>query len=237
MNNAYPARRNARSLAVVLAALPLALAPYALAQTFSATDSVFAPAAWTLTVKGNNAAQVGTVDQVADGYTFGSNARISTVNPNGPRDSWSVSIFESFSYDPSVAPGFMGDVTVSFDSRWVLTALSGIGPAIRQGSNIWAGYQGVAGGWNGLNTTAWTNYSFSGWTNLLQGTGSMPGPDFSAGAAPIFFGFYQRNGGGGPNGSEFASFAVTVTVPAPGAISMIAAILAGQPGRRRSRRR
>lgn len=235
MNNTCPAGRNSRSLAVVSAGSALALTSAVLAQTYSASDNVFAPTAWTLNVKGNNASQVGTAEQVVNGYATGSNARMSTVNPNGVRDTWSVSIFDGFSYDPSVAPGYSPDVAISFDSRWVIRAFSGVGPAIRQGSNIWAGYHDITGGWDGLNTSAWANYSFSGWASILQGTGSMPGPDFSAGAAPIYFGFYQRNGGGGPNGSEFANFSVIVTVPAPGALPMLAAIVAGCPGRRRRR--
>jgi hypothetical protein len=233
MKSTYPAGRNSRFLAVVSAGSALALASTVLAQTYSASDNVFAPTAWTLTVKGTNASQVGTAEQVVNGYATGSNARLSTVNPAGFWDTWSVSIFDNFSYDPSVAPGYAPDVTISFDSRWVLQAFSGVGPAIRQGSNIWAGYHVITGGWNGLNTPSWANYSFSGWAYLLQGTGSMPGPDFSASAAPIYFGFYQRNGGGGPNGSEFANFSVSVTVPAPGALPMLAAIIVGCRGRRR----
>jgi hypothetical protein len=205
------------------------------AQTYSASDNVFAPAFWTLTVQGNNPTQVGTAAQVEDGYAIGSNARLSTVNPNGATDTWSVSIFENFSYDPSVEPGYAPDVTVSFDSRWVLRAFSGVGPAIRQGSNVWAGYHRIQGGWNGLNTPTWANYSFSGWTSLLEGTSSMPGPDFSAGAAPIYFGFYQRNGGGGPNGSEFANFNVVVTVPSP-AVLALAGVTAPLASRRRRSR-
>jgi hypothetical protein len=237
MKNTHPTVRDSCGFALASAAAAVAVAPTVLAQTYSVSDSVFAPTAWTLTVKGNNADQVGTAAQLENGYATSSNARLSTVNPNGFFDTWSVSIFDGFAYDPSVAPGYAPDVTVSFDSRWVIRAFSGVGPAIRQGSNIWAGYHEIAGGWNGLNSTTWANYSFSGWSYLLQRTGPMPGPDFSAGAAPIFFGFYQRNGGGGPNGSEFANFSVTVTVPAPGALPMLAAILAGCPGRGRRRAR
>jgi hypothetical protein len=237
MNNTDSTPRNARSLAVVSAATALALASTALAQTYSASDNVFATSNWTLSLKGNNPTHAGSVAQVVDGYAVGSNARLSSVTPNGAADSWSVSIFENFSYDPSVAPGFSGDITVSFDSRWVIRDFSGVGPAIRQGSNIWAGYHAVPGVWNGLNTPTWSNYSFSGWTYLLQATGPMPGPDFSAGAAPIYFGFYQRNGGGGPNGSEFANFSVVITVPAPAVIAMLAIGTPSVFGRQRSRPR
>jgi hypothetical protein len=63
----------------------------------------------------------------------------------------------------------------------------------------------------------------------------MPAPDFSAGAAPIFFGFYQRNAGSGPNESQFSNFSVIVTVPAPTALALvgIAMPLAGRRQRTR----
>jgi hypothetical protein len=49
----------------------------------------------------------------------------------------------------------------------------------------------------------------------------MTAPDFSAGAGPIFFGFYQRNNGSGPNESQFSNFSVVVTVPAPAALALV----------------
>ena len=235
MKNKCLARRNLRSLAGVSASSALALASTALAQTYSASDSIFAPATWTLSLKGTNPAQTASAFQVNDGYATGSNARLGTLNPNGSADSWAISIFEGFSYDPSSAPGFQGAVTLSFDSRWVSGSFSRVGPALRQGSTVWAGYH-ATGGAGGLNTTAWSTFTYSGWSVLIAGTG-LPGPDFSAGAAPIYFGYYQRNGGSALRTSEFANFSVTVTVPAPGALPMIGAIIAGRLGRRRGRAR
>lgn len=237
MQNTCPAGRTSRSvaLAVVPAAAAVALASTALAQTYSASDSVFAPATWTLSLQGNNPAQTGSALLVNDGYAVGSNARLGTLNPNGNADSWAINIFEGFSYDPSSAPGFQGAVTLSFDSRWVSVSFSRVGPALRQGSTVWAGYH-ATGGAGGLNTTAWSTFTYSGWSVLTDGAG-LPGPDFSAGAAPIYFGYYQRNGGSALRTSEFANFSVTVTVPAPGALPMLAAILAGCPGRGRRRAR
>jgi hypothetical protein len=117
--------------------------------------------------------------------------------------------------------------------RWIGNKFSGIGPALRQGSNIWAGYQPT--GQSSHNSSSWASYSYSGWATLLAGTSSMPAPDFSAGAAPIFFGFYQRNAGTGPNESQFANFSVTVTVPAPAALALVSIAMPLAGRRLRSR--
>jgi len=219
-----------RSAVLLALAMPVVTST-AHAQTYSGSDSVFAPRSWTVTVKGNNPTQSGSATQDVGGYGAGVNAWTSTVNPGGPDDTWTVSIFEGFSYNPSSAPGTPGGVTLSFDSRWITRAFSGVGPALRQGSTVWAGYQTSPN----VNSSTWTTYSYSGWSTLLAGTSSMPAPDFSAGAAPIYFGFFQRNGGGGPNQSQFANFSVAVTVPSPAALSsaMVATLMSGR--RRRSR--
>jgi len=218
-----------RSAVLLALAMPV-VASTAHAQTYSGSDSVFAPSSWTVTVKGNNPTQSGSATQDVGGYGAGVNAWTSTVNPNGSADTWTVSIFEGFSYSPSSGSGQPAGVTVSFDSRWITRAFSGVGPALRQGSNIWAGYQP-----SDLNSTSWLSYTFSGWATLLSGTSSMPAPDFSAGAAPIYFGFYQRNGGGGPNQSQFANFSVVVTVPAPAALALAGIAMPFAGRRRRSR--
>jgi hypothetical protein len=178
-------------------------------QTFSASDSVFAPGTWTVSVLGASGSKSGSASQVVNGFTAGTNAWLSTINPGGS-DAWTVSIYENFYYDPSLNPGTPSSVTVSFDSRWVTQNYSRVGPAMRQGTTVWAGAQP-------LNSATWTNYVFTGWSAMLAGTG-LPLPDFSATAAPIYFGFYQRNGGSVPGigyQSEFANFSVAVTVPAP----------------------
>jgi hypothetical protein len=194
---------------------------------------VFAPGTWTWSQKGTNPASIGSATQAADGFAPGINAWTSTTAPNGALDTWTVSIFEGFSYNPLSASGAPAGVVVSFDSRWIGNKFSGIGPALRQGSNIWAGYQPT--GQSSHNSNSWASYSYSGWDTLLAGTSSMPAPDFSAGAAPIFFGFYQRNAGSGPNESQFSNFSVIVTVPAPTALALvgIAMPLAGRRQRTR----
>lgn len=195
------------------------LSSKAVAQSYFASDSVFAPSSWSLTVVGSSASRDGSASQVIDGYALGSNARLTTLSPGGSGiDAWNVNIYESFSYTPSSLES-EPSVTISFDSRWVALNGSRIGPAMRQGSTIWAGSHPV-------NTTSWTTYVFTGWSSLLQGT-SLPMPDLSPGAAPIYFGFYQRNGGNGTGfQSEFANFSVAVIatpVPVPSVlISMIA---------------
>lgn len=219
--------------AIRMALVAASVACSAHAQTFSGSDSAFAPTSWTVALKGTNPSQSGSASQTVDGYSTSVNAWTSTVNPGGPADAWTVSIFEGFSYDPSLGFGQPIGVTVSFDSRWITRAFSGIGPALRQGSTIWAGYQPT--GQSSHNTTSWASYSYSGWDTLLNRTAPMPAPDFSAGAAPIFFGFFQRNGGGGPNQSQFANFSVVVTVPAPAVLAL--AGIAAPLARRRIRSR
>jgi MYXO-CTERM domain-containing protein len=222
-------------LAAVSMTLALAgLTASAQAQTtYSASDNIFAPGTWTWSQKGANPASTGFGTQSVDGFAAGVNAWTSTTTPNGTDNTWTVSIFEGFSYNPSSASGEPAGVVVSFDSRWIGNKFSGIGPALRQGSNVWAGFQPT--GQSSHNSSSWASYSYSGWSTLLAGTSLMPAPDFSAGAAPIFFGFYQRNAGTGPNQSQFSNFSVVVTVPAPAAMALvgIAAPFAGR--RRRSR--
>jgi hypothetical protein len=197
-------------------------------QTFSASDSTFAPSAWTVTVLGASGSKAGSASQVVDGFATGTNAWLSSLNPGGI-DAWTVSIYENFFYDPSLNPGTPSGVTVSFDSRWTAVNWSRVGPAMRQGSTVWAGYQP-------LNSSNWTTFSFSGWDAMIAGTG-LPTPDFSSTAAPIYFGFYQRNGGavsGVGYQSEFSNFSVSITVPAPTALLVWAASTVGlKPGRRR----
>lgn len=209
------------------------LAVSAQAQTYSASDSVFAPGTWTWSQTGTNPASTGSATQAIDGFAAGVNAWTSTTTPNGSENTWTVSIFEGFSYDPSTASGPPAGVVVSFDSRWITNKLSGIGPALRQGSNIWAGIQPV--GPTRHNTASWASYSYSGWDAMLAGSPSTATLDFSAGAAPIFFGFYQRNAGTGPNQSQFANFSVIVTVPAPAALALVG--IAMPLTRRRTRSR
>lgn len=224
----YPTGRSSRALAVMLAASPLTLAPSALGQTFAASDSAFAAGTWTVSVLGAGESRSGSASQIIDGFATGTNSWLSSLSPGGP-DAWTVSIYENFSYDPSLNPGTPSSVTVTFDSRWV-NQFSRVGPAMRQGTTIWAGSQP-------LNSSSWTQYSFSGWTAMLNGT-ALPLPDFSATAAPIYFGFYQRNGGtvGGVGyQSEFANFSVTVTVPAPTTLLLwTASALGVRNGRRRA---
>jgi hypothetical protein len=206
----------------------------AVAQTYSASDSIFAPSSWSLIVQGSSATRVGSASQVLDGYAAGSNARLTTLSPGGI-DAWNVSIYEGFSYTPtSFESG--PDVSISFDSRWVALSGSRVGPAMRQGSTVWAGSHPI-------NTASWTTYTFTGWNSIRAGTG-LPMPDLSPGAAPIYFGFYQRNGGGSTGfQSEFASFSVTVTatpVPVPSVfVSLVALTSIAVPsskgnGRRRA---
>jgi MYXO-CTERM domain-containing protein len=226
--------KNTPGLTAVSVTLALAgLAASAQAQTtYSASDNIFAPGTWTWSQKGANPASTGSGTQAVDGFAAGVNAWTSTTAPNGG-ETWTVSIFEAFSYNPSAAPGAPAGVVVSFDSRWIGNKFSGIGPALRQGSNIWAGYQPT--GQSSHNSNSWASYSYSGWDTMLAGTSPMPAPDFSAGAAPIFFGFYQRNNGSGPNQSQFSNFSVVVTVPAPAALALVGMAMPAAGRRRRSR--
>jgi hypothetical protein len=181
-----------------------------------------------VTVLGASGSKAGSASQVVNGFATGTNAWLSSLNPGGV-DAWTVSIYENFFYDPSLNPGTPASVVVSFDSRWISVNPSRVGPAMRQGSTIWAGAQP-------LNSPSWTTFSFSGWTAMLAGTG-LPMPDFSSDADPIYFGLYQRNGGpvsGVGYQSEFANFSVTITVPAPTALAVWATSVIGlKPGRRR----
>jgi hypothetical protein len=223
-----PARRIV--LAVIAAHLSSA---YALAGAFSgsASDSIFSPSSWSVSVRGTSANFSGGASQVMDGFSQGSNAWLSTLSPRGnAMPAWTVSIFEDFSYDPSVGGG-VPDVQISFDSRWVTVAQSRVGPAVRQGTTIWAG-------WHGWNTSSWLSYQFSGWDSILAGTTGVT-PDFSAGAAPIYFGFYQLNTGSLDNiNTEFANFSVSVAVPAPAAMLSILGMVSARilPTRNRLRR-
>jgi hypothetical protein len=213
------------------ACVALASATSAVAQTYTATDSVFLPTDWSFSVVGASASKAGSVSQVVNGYAVGSNSRLSNLTPGGYAiDAWAVSIFEAFSYNPSLQPG-QPEVTVSFDSRWIALFASRVGVAVRQGGNLWVGYQP-------FNTTSWQTYSFSGWTSILAGAVG-PLPDFSAGAAPIYFGFYQRNGGDvGGFQSEFANFQVQITAPVPGPSVLVSlvAMCASTVSRSRHRR-
>ena len=207
----------------------LACAASVVAQTYSATDSVFLDADWTFSVVGASPSKAGSASQVVNGYAAGSNSRLSSLSPGGLGiDAWAVSIFEGFSYNPSSQPGEPG-VTVSFDSRWVALSASRVGVAVRQGGNLWVGFQPI-------NTASWQNYSFSGWSSVLAGA-SGPLPDFSAGAAPIYFGIYQRNGGNGVGfQSEFANFQVLITAPVPGPSVLVSLIAMCSSTASRSRR-
>jgi hypothetical protein len=230
-----PSSNRAR-IQIAAALLSAAATSVAAAQTYSASDSVFSPTSWTASVVGDSATRAGSASQVVDGYAAGSNAWQSSLSPGGTGlNAWVVSIFEGFAYSPTsteAAP----DVSISFDSRWVSVTASRVGPAMRQGSTIWAGS-------HPLNNSSWSTYSFLGWTSILAGT-DLGMPDLSPGAAPIYFGFYQRNGGPLTGiQSEFANFSVTVTatpVPAPPMLLSIVALsrIAGSrfagPGRRRA---
>jgi hypothetical protein len=220
----------ASTSAVIVVAL---VSSTALAQTYSASDSVFAPSSWTQTVEGSSSTRNGSVSQVLDGYALGSNARLTTLSPGGT-NAWNVSIYEGFSYTPTSLES-EPNVTISFDSRWVAVDGSRVGPAMRQGSTVWAGFHPI-------NTASWTRYTFTGWSSFLPGT-ILPLPDLSPGAAPIYFGFYQRNGGNGTGfQSEFANFSVTVTatpVPVPSVLVSLVALtsVAGPRSRGHGRRR
>ena len=213
---------------VSVACAALACVASAVAQTFTATDSVFLPTDWTFSVVGASPSRAGSASQVVNGYAAGSNSRLSSLSPGGI-DGYAVSIFEGFSYNPQSQPG-QPSVTVSFDSRWVAVGASRVGVAVRQGGNLWVGYQPI-------NTASWQTYSFFGWSSVLAGSSGLL-PDFSAGAAPIYFGFYQRNGGGGVGfQSEFANFQVLVTAPVPGPSVLVSLVAMCSSTAARSRRR
>jgi hypothetical protein len=73
----------------------------------------------------------------------------------------------------------------------------------------------------------------------LSGSTLGSTPDFSAGAVPIYFGFYQRNGGDGVGfQSEFANFQVIITAPpVPGPSVLLSAIAMSAFSGSRSRNR
>jgi hypothetical protein len=194
-----PVRWLASSLSLLVVLLP---AEDVRAQSYSASDSVFSTSDWSLTIVGSSPSKTASASQVLNGFSAGSNARQTSLMPGGNGvDTWAASIYENFYYDPSLHPG-SPSVTLAFDSRWIATDHSRVGPAVRQGSSIWFGA-------NPLNSPAWQTYSFTGWTSIA----GVSGPDFSSTGARIYFGFYQYNGGISTFESQFANFSVALTAP------------------------
>jgi hypothetical protein len=193
------------------------------AQTISAEDTVFSPSDWSSSFFSSSGLGSASMSQVVDGYATGANALRSTLSPGGTGiRSWSVGIFEGFSYEPLTAPGTVPEsVVVSFESRWTAVGSAWVGAAFRQGSSVWVTQQLVA-----PNTSSWSSYTFSSdWGSLQSLAGGVSGPDFSLAAPPIFFGLYQMNSGNSVGRqTEFASFTVTVVVPAPAVAAPIVLI-------------
>jgi hypothetical protein len=221
MQSLDPLVKRSRALWPVVAVTCLA-GRLAHAETFSATDSVFAPASWSLSKLGGGSLSTMSASQVVDAYAAGSNARQSNLSPGGLGvDTWAVSILETFSFNPAQNP-WTSSISISFDSRWVSGTFSWVGPAIRQGSQFWVGswaYQ--------LNSSNWQTYSFTGW--------GASTPDLSSSGLPIYFGFCQLNGGPFDFQSQFANFSVVVTTPAPGVAAPMVLCFLGGFGRRRWR--
>lgn len=215
----------------VLGTLLALLASPAAAQT-SASDGTFAPADWTLTqfTSGNGGSS--TAAQSLAGGNPGAFRDVTDMLNAAPPGSQTIvlstSIYNPFTYDPAVS----GAITaVAYDEDAACTAGcfgqgQSTGPALLQGGNLYilssstvitgpaltfaphalAGLTAADFGLVNVTTTA-----------IFDATQH---PDFSAGSAPIQFGFFRANGTGISGGGYTLSagidnWQVTVTAGAP----------------------
>lgn len=196
-------------------------------------DTAFNDADWTLHQSAFFApgSSASASQAIGAGYT-GSARRAANSLAGNLSGIYGINVLASTGWDGSAA---LEDLTLSIYSRQEY-GLQALGFAIEQGGSYWiAGYF--------LNTWSYSLYETSATAaDFVVPYGVDPSsqaanPDFSAGAAPIRFGFYVANSssaGGGAYGTSglYSDFTVSF-VPAPGVLGAFA--VAGVAGFRRRR--
>jgi hypothetical protein len=188
------------ALWVLLAVLP----SHAAAQT-SASDSTFLDSDWSLTqfLAGNGGSS--TAAQVLAGGNPGSFRNVTDVLNAAPLGSQTIvlstSIYTPFTYSPSVA-GAIASLNYVEDAACTAGCFGdgqSTGPALLQGGNLYILIPVVITG----PSTAWSLHTLNGLTaadfgrvNVTPFTivDNTQHPNFSAGGAPIQFGFFRANG-------------------------------------------
>ncbi|MFI4953637.1 MAG: hypothetical protein ACHP7M_10905 [Burkholderiales bacterium] len=193
-------------------ATTIALSSPATAQT--ASDSTFLDTDWALTQFTTPGGGTSTGGQVLAGGNPGAFREITdALNAAGPGLNGvvlSTSIYTPFTYDPSVS-GAITSLSYSEDAACTSGCFGqgqSTGPAVLQGGNLYIlSSSSVITG----PSLAWTNHPLSGLAAADFGLANVAAdgsslfdntqhPDFSAGGAPIQFGFFRANGtslGGG----------------------------------------
>lgn len=202
------------------------------ADLITISDTTFLDSNWALhestyTVAGSTS---WAEQSVGNGYT-GNARRAGNAVVGGGGGIYGINIFQAQSWNGWTA---IQDLTFSIRARRE-DGLQALGFAVEQGGKYWvAGYF--------LNTFSYDLYTAAvASSDFTAPYGTEPGtqpehPDFSAGAAPIRFGFYIANGSttwGYTTSGFYSDFSVSF-VPAPGAVGVIAAAGLGIVRRRRA---
>jgi hypothetical protein len=189
------------------------LAWQTMAAAVTVSDNTFVNTDWTLTSFSSFNGGTVSAAQVASGGNPGPYRNvIDTLNNGGaPSVVLGVSIYSPFIYTPSVS-GAINSVDYSEDAACTSGCFGSgqsTGPALLQGGVIYVlGSSSVITG----PGAAFANHSLSGLTALDFGGVSLTGstfvdntvhPNFSAGGAPIQFGFLRANGTG-PGGIGYS---------------------------------
>jgi hypothetical protein len=225
-------RRFIVALGLLLIAAPAAAASYA--------DGNFLDADWSATILAQSGPPVSfAAARVTSGGNPDAYRRLSHTY-GGFGDITTGHLLESAVYDPA-AQGALAEVDVAFDLLLLSGGSSGTvayGALLEQaGSFYQAGFE--------LSTATWTSHSLEGLTAASFGKVSGPGaatPDFSAGGAPITFGYYASNGTGLASQTSTLSgidnweVTVTAAIPEPETYALLLAGLGllGFAARRRS---
>jgi hypothetical protein len=191
---------------IVFSALVLLVPSHAAAQTVS--DSTFLDANWTGTqfVAGNGGTSTGI--QVAAGGNPGSYRNVTDALNAAPVGSQTIvlstHIYTPFTYDPSVA-GAIGSLSYAEDAACTAGCFGqgqSTGPALTQGGNLYilsssSVITGPGLAWLPHPLNSLTAADF-GLVNVTPTTlfDNTQHPNFSAGGAPIQFGFFRANGTG-----------------------------------------
>ena len=217
------------------------------------SDGTFAPSDWSLTsynAYGNGGTVTAT--QETSGGNPGDYRLIQEAVNGAPSGSTSssvvgVDIYTAASYDPSIS-GPLTSLDFSIDAECPANGGScfgqgqGVFAALVQGGNTYVDFLGVTNAnssWNTLTADGLTAASF-GLLDFSSGGYSNPSvnPDFTAGGAPIAFGFATYNSTGtGDSGYEidagYDNFRIDA-VPEPVSLVLLATALTGAAiGRRR----
>lgn len=214
---------------VVSAAVALALAGFANAELI--TDTVFNDADWTVhqSTFYNPGSSSASSQAVGQGLT-GSARFVGNSVAGLLSGIYGINILTSQGWDGS---GPLTDLSMTVSARGAF-GLQAYGFALEQGGKYWIASYYLTTGFFETRTLSLTATDFT--RPFGVDASSQPdNPDFSAGAAPIRFGFYSGNsssaGGGSYNtGAYYSDFSVSF-VPAPGAFALLGA--AGLIGRRR----